>query len=111
MFFGLNIFKKINIIKVDEYKKMIDNNISHFLLDVRTEDEYKEEHIKGAILFPVSSIYYQIEKTFPNKNETYILYCRSGIRSQDAIKLMKSMGYMNVYDLGGILYYPYEKTT
>jgi phage shock protein E len=111
MFFGYRANKKQNIITIDEYKKMIDNKINHFLLDVRTEDEYKDEHIKDAILFPVSTIYYQIEKAFPNKNETYILYCRSGIRSQDALKLMKSMGYINVYDLGGILYYPYEKTS
>jgi len=39
---------------------------------------------------------------------TYIVYCRTGNRSQNAVNILLQLGYEHVYDLGGILDWPYD---
>lgn len=72
------------------------------LLDVRTEEEYKQQRIAGSILIPDTEIKARAAKELPDKNATIIVYCRSGRRSALAAKDLIAMGYTNVYDLGGI---------
>lgn len=100
--------KKINVITPLDYQNIVKTNKPHVLLDVRRTEEFDEKHIVGASLLSLHNIERDIERLYPNKDATYILYCRSGIRSQDALKLMMHLGYKHVYDLGGIIDYPYE---
>jgi rhodanese-related sulfurtransferase len=44
----------------------------------------------------------------PDKEAKIVVYCRSGRRSAEAAKVLKELGYKNVYDLGGINSWPYE---
>ncbi|MFU8793337.1 MAG: rhodanese-like domain-containing protein [Acholeplasmataceae bacterium] len=81
------------------------------LLDVRTQDEYNQGYIPGAILLPLVSLSSQIETRYPNKNQIFIIYCRSGIRSREAIEVMMNLGYKNLHDLGGIIDWPYDIQT
>lgn len=99
---------KKNVISHEKYQVMITNHIPHILLDVRRTEEYNDKHIVGASLLSLHNIERDIERLYPDKGATYILYCRSGIRSQDALKLMMHLGYKHVYDLGGIIDYPYD---
>jgi phage shock protein E len=94
-------------ISPEDAKQMLDSNSEIILLDVRTAEEYRAEHIPGSILITLSTLESRIEERFPNKSATYIVYCRSGNRSADAVKIMVDLGYQNVYDLGGIIDWPY----
>lgn len=71
------------------------------VIDVRSSTEYQEGHLDGAINIPE----YEINTNFKNlnidKNNTIILYCQSGYRSQRAYKKIKDMGYNKVYNLYG----------
>lgn len=69
------------------------------IIDVRSQQEYKEGHIDGAICIPDYQIRKNIQKYVPNKNEIIILYCSTGHRSQDAQKILENMGYENVYNV------------
>lgn len=80
------------------------------VLDVRTEEEYKKGHIPKAVLLPNENIENQAEAVLEDKNKTILVYCRSGMRSKQAVKRLSNMGYANVYDLGGILNWEYEIT-
>ena len=73
------------------------------VLDVRTRSEFEEGHIKNAILLPVNEIQQRAEAVIPNKNYTVLIYCRSGNRSNQAAFLLSEMGYISVYDFGGII--------
>lgn len=97
-------YKKIT---QEEAKKIIDSE-NIIVLDVRTQQEYDEGHIKNAILLPVTEIDKKAEAILKNKNEKIFVYCRSGNRSQTASKLLIEMGYTEVYDFGGIIDWPYE---
>jgi rhodanese-related sulfurtransferase len=87
---------------------MIENDPSAVLVDVRTASEYEEIRIEGAVLLPLNEITLRALDVLPDKNATIIVYCRSGNRSAQAVELLYGLGYTNLYDLGGILDWPYD---
>jgi rhodanese-related sulfurtransferase len=79
------------------------------LIDVRTADEFATGHIKGAKLLPYDSIDTKSAASLiKDKNQTVVVYCRSGHRSGIAATTLAKLGYTNVLDLGGLLQWPYE---
>ena len=98
-------YRKITAEQAMEKMNKIDGWV---LLDVRTEEEFKEEYIEGAILIPDNEISSRIESEIPNKDIIIFVYCRSGRRSANAAYEMVNMGYTNVYDFGGIIDWPYD---
>ena len=74
------------------------------LLDVRTPQEYKEGHIPGSKNIPLASLAQPGIVTF-QKDTPLFVYCYSGGRSRQAADILKSMGYTNVKNLGGITSY------
>jgi rhodanese-related sulfurtransferase len=85
----------------------MEENPDIILLDVRTEGEYKAEHIPGATLLPVDSLTEEAASVIPDKDAVYIVYCRSGNRSATAALMLIDLGYTKVYDMGGIIDWPY----
>jgi rhodanese-related sulfurtransferase len=71
-------------------------------LDVRTKDEYLEDHVKGAINIDVLEDGYEAKLEALDSSKTYIVYCRSGARSLKATKFLidHKKGALNV--IGGI---------
>ena len=69
---------------------------NYIIVDVRTEEEFNETHVKGAINIPYDEI---DEDTDLIKTKTIMVYCKSGKRSNIAYNTLKSLGY-DVYDLG-----------
>ena len=78
------------------------------LLDVRTEAEFRERRIEGAILIPYNEIRSRAESELPDKNAVILIYCRSGRRSALAAADMAALGFTNIYDFGGIIDWSYE---
>ena len=78
------------------------------LLDVRTQEEYDQGHIKGAVLIPSTELSRRAPAELPDKEALIILYCRSGNRSAAAARELADLGYTRVFDLGGIIDWPYE---
>ena len=72
------------------------------IIDVRTADEYSNGHVKDStnIDFLKPDFKEQILKL--DKTKTYKLYCRSGNRSGQAMKIMKSLGFKDVENLGSL---------
>jgi len=71
------------------------------LLDVRSNQEYREAHLQGAINIPDFEIFKRIQREIPKKNQLIILYCQYGGRSKSASLILKKLGYTNVYNLYG----------
>ena len=69
------------------------------IIDVRSRQEYKEDHLDGAISIPEYEIRKKIENRIPDKNKSIVVYCSSGGRSKKAQKLLKKLGYNHVYNL------------
>lgn len=71
------------------------------LIDVRSPQEYKEEHINGAINIPLYEIKKQIKTKIPEPTQKIIVYCDKGGRSKKAQKELKKLGYQKIYNLYG----------
>lgn len=70
-----------------------------FLIDVRSNQEYEEGHLNGAINISVYNIEKEIRNVVKNKSDIIILYCSSGTRSKEAKSILENMGYTEVYNL------------
>lgn len=90
-------------ISQDKAAEMMAVDDGHVIVDVRREDEYAEGHIPGAILIPNESIVDTPPEELPDFDQIILIYCRSGRRSKEAAQKLADMGYINVYEFGGII--------
>lgn len=95
------------MISAEQVQEKIDKNEEFILLDVRTKEEYEQGRIPGTVLIPLNDLENQVTLKLENKEAEIVVYCRSGNRSKRAVEILKSMGYTNVHDLGGIIDWPY----
>lgn len=72
------------------------------LIDVRTSAEYAQDHIDGALNLDYNLIGKTIGSANVAKDDTVLLYCRTGNRSGSAMETLKSLGYAHVENYGGI---------
>ena len=93
-----------------EAKALMDSESGYIIIDARTQSEYDEGHIPGAILIPEYEIADRAEKELPDKDQLILVYCRSGRRSKIAAEDLVKLGYTNVKEFGGIIDWEYETT-
>lgn len=72
------------------------------VIDTRTEGEYADGHIDGAINIPYDVIGNVIGQYQTDKSKPIIVYCRSGRRSGIAKQTLESAGYTSVTNGGGL---------
>ena len=97
----------IEEVSIDEVKEIVDNYDEYpdvDIIDVRSEEEFEEGHIEGAINIPLT----YIEEINIDPERKIILYCQSGRRSNDAAIILKELGYDNVLNMGSIENWPYD---
>ena len=78
------------------------------ILDVRTEEEFLTGHIPGSVNLPLHELSITINYLITDSEQIILIYCRSGVRSADAMKILIDMGYHNVFDFGGIIHWTGE---
>ena len=71
-------------------------------IDVRSKMEHSLDNIEGDIRISHDEIVENVENRFPDKNTEIRLYCKSGGRASRAISALKTVGYKNVSNAGGI---------
>lgn len=87
----------------DEAASLIESG-ECILIDVRSEEEFKIEHIPGAVNIPHDSDDESFEAAIPDKNQRILLYCDYGGVSKDTAEhLCKDLGYTNVSEFDGLL--------
>ena len=92
-------------------KARMDSGDAIVILDVRTQEEFDEGHIAGAILIPNETIIDEQPGLLPDLNAEILVYCRSGNRSAQAANKLLAIGYTSVFDFGGIIDWPYGVVT
>ena len=97
--------------EINDAAEMIAADDGHLLVDVRTKEEFEEKHLPGAILLPVDDIKSGKLERLPDKDQTILLYCRTGRRAKDAAEYLAKKGYTNIYEIGGIIDWKGETVT
>ena len=95
-------------ITAQEAKTIMDTEKGYIILDVRTQEEFDEKHIPGAILIPDYEIEEKAPEMLTDKDQLLLVYCRSGRRSKEAAQALVELGYTNIKEFGGIIDWPYE---
>ena len=95
-------------ITAEEAKQIMDTEEGYIILDARTQEEYDEGHIPGAIVISHEEITEKAEEVLTDKDQLILVYCRSGRRSKLAAEALVELGYTNIKEFGGIIDWPYE---
>ena len=95
-------------ISMDEAITMMEEESGYIILDVRTPEEFADEHIPGAVNIPNETIAAEEIPELPDKEQLILVYCRSGNRSKQASEKLAALGYTNVVEFGGINSWPGE---
>ena len=91
-------------LKVDEFEKMLAEDGTAQLVDVRTEEEFAEGHLPGAINIDWRGEDFMAQaEALLDKERTVMVYCRSGRRSAEAAAKIDGAGFKTYNMLGGIL--------
>ena len=97
-------FDKSNLISADDFNKMIKNNKSAIIIDVRTPEEFNQGHLRNSLNVNWFDENFDENLKIFNKDLPVFVYCLSGGRSSKANEKIQSLGFKNVYELdGGIL--------
>lgn len=98
---NINFFRGDNLITYIEAKELLRNSSNTILLDVRSNQEYDEYHLDGAINIPLYELRTSVNNIIQDKNQAIIVYCQSGGRSKKAVNILKKLGYTNLYEIDG----------
>jgi len=92
-----------NITPQEAFTLIEDNqaNPDFLIIDVRTPAEFDEEHIENATNLDYHSETFQEELDALDKNKIYLIYCRSGYRSGEALNIMAELNFAEVYNMSG----------
>jgi len=96
---------KLPYLQIDQEtaRQMMEAEDAPVIVDVRRQEEYDAGHIPGAILIPNESIGTERPEELPDLYQVILIYCRSGNRSKQAAQKLADLGYVNIYEFGGII--------
>lgn len=89
------------IISVESLKKDIDVHGVGVIVDVRTQEEYLQDHLSDSISLPLNELTFKIASLVPLKTTRIFCYCDTGNRSYEAAKTLRTMGYQLAYSVSG----------
>ena len=92
------IFKQVNAVKPEPAREWLKKGAK--VIDVRSEAEFQERHLPGAINIPLDRLRDEIARHAPSKDQAILLHCLSGGRSGIGKGILKRMGYRNAFNLG-----------
>ncbi|MCU0782902.1 MAG: rhodanese-like domain-containing protein [Verrucomicrobia bacterium] len=72
------------------------------VIDVRSPDEFRGEHVPGALNIPLSELSEKLPQQVPEKDKVLLLHCLSGMRSRNGQRQLQRLGYTNVFNLGSL---------
>jgi len=77
------------------------NNPDFVIIDVRTPEEFAEEHIENSTNLDFYDKTFRKDLNKLDKEKTYLIYCRSGGRSGNALEIMDELDFREVYNVSG----------
>lgn len=84
-------------VPVTEVRRLVEEDA--YMIDVREKGEFEQGHLINAVNIPLSEFRDRIDE-IPKDRPVYV-HCRSGQRSYNAVKILKNLGYNQVYNIAG----------
>jgi rhodanese-related sulfurtransferase len=97
------IVEDITVQQASELIQKKAGNPDFVIVDVRTPEEFAEEHLENAVNIDFRSATFRDELDKLDRERTYLIYCRSGARAANALAIMGELNFKEVYNMGGII--------
>lgn len=97
---GFVLVKRASFVSVESARELLRENAR--IVDVRTESEFRSEHVPGAVNIPLNDLEDRISREIPNQSQILLVHCLSGGRSAMARARLRKLGYTRVYNLGSL---------
>lgn len=85
----------------EDFQTLTENNKTLCVIDVREQDEWDSGHLNMALHIPKDQLPEKIKESCPDLDQPICLYCRAGLRSLAAARILIALGYKNIYSLKG----------
>ncbi len=92
------VLKRVSLLRPAAARQWLSQGA--LVIDVRTEGEFRQGHIAGAVNVPLDRLRDDISRHAPNKEQPLLLHCLSGTRSGVGRGVLRGMGYSKVFNLG-----------
>jgi rhodanese-related sulfurtransferase len=84
-------------VTVEETRTLIESKPNLIILDVRTQGEYEDGHLEGALLIPIVELEGRLNEL--SKDKEILVYCRTGNRSSNAVNILEKNGFTKIYHM------------
>ncbi|SRR5579884_2204611 len=88
-------------ISIEELQESLSGPKPPKVIDIREPEEYERGHLKGAELIPLPKLAREMDRKYPNKHVSVVIYDDLGVRSHHAARLLRALGYRNVKEVIG----------
>lgn len=82
-----------------ELQEFLLNNKESLLLDVRQPFEFEEISLQNALLIPLGELHQRLDEIIGYRHKPIVVYCKAGVRSMAACKILEEDGFLNLYNL------------
>ena len=89
---GCQLDNPENSISAEDFL-LLEENSESIIVDVRTDSEYHSGHVENAVLISLHNQDFMDKVRDLDKDKTYYVYCKSGMRSRSAVMKMKKEGF------------------
>lgn len=96
-----SVIKDVSPVRANDLIQKNQGNNKFVILDVRTAQEYADGHLAGAVNIDYDAPDFKNQAGHLDKNRTYLVYCRTGVRSAAASKVMADLGFKDIYNMTG----------
>ena len=96
--FNNNGYKNLS---VNQCVDLINSEKDLLILDVRSDEDYSNKHIKGAKSIPLSKLGFSLDEIINYENSKVIVYCTAGSKSIQACQILEDNGFNNLYNMIG----------
>lgn len=91
----------VQVLDVAGFEKKLAETADKTILDVRTQPEYEQGHLKNSVLMDVKQDGFKTKVNTLDKSKPVFVYCAAGIRSKKAATILKEQGFKEVYHMDG----------
>jgi rhodanese-related sulfurtransferase len=90
------------LVEPDRASEIIDEGSDDLvLLDIRTPDEFNQAKIDGAVNIDYYAADFRDRLAELDREVTYVVYCRTGNRTETGVQIMQELGFTRIYEIDG----------
>lgn len=95
-----NFYLSLEISPLDARQNIKDGKYN-YIIDVRTKQEWDEEHLPNTISIPIGNLVSELPEKIPDRNSNILFVCKKGVRASGVVTIAHKLGYKNVQAMIG----------